>query len=91
MEMAAKTWSGEWWKGGGGGTVWEGLSYDPESQPDLLRCWQWERVEPGISQFESGDNLFLSSIVAINADTGNYAWHFQARRERNGTSTPCSS
>ena len=30
MEMAAKTWTGEWWKYGGGGTAWNAITYDPE-------------------------------------------------------------
>ena len=30
MEMAAKTWGGEWWKYGGGGAVWNAMTYDPE-------------------------------------------------------------
>ncbi len=30
MEMAAKTWKGEWWKMGGGGTMWDAMAYDPE-------------------------------------------------------------
>ena len=30
METAAKTWAGEWWKLGGGGNVWDGITYDPE-------------------------------------------------------------
>jgi quinohemoprotein ethanol dehydrogenase len=29
MEDAAKTWKGEWWKIGGGGTAWDGFAYDP--------------------------------------------------------------
>ena len=31
MEMAAKTWNGEWWKTGGGGTPWDGIIYDPQT------------------------------------------------------------
>src|SRR5439155_16237231 len=32
MRKAAATWAGEWWKLGGGGAVWDGISYDPESE-----------------------------------------------------------
>ena len=32
MRKAAATWEGEWWKLGGGGAVWDGISYDPESE-----------------------------------------------------------
>lgn len=78
MEMAAKTWNGEWWKlGGGGGTVWDSMAYDPTL--DLLYFgvgngtpWNREIRSPG-----GGDNLFLSSIVAVRPDTGEYVWHYQ--------------
>ena len=77
MEMAAKTWNGEWWKLGGGGTVWDSMAYDPEL--DLLYIgvgngspWNQRIRSPG-----GGDNLFLSSIVALRPDTGDYVWHYQ--------------
>ena len=78
MEMAAKTWSGEWWKKGGGGTVWEGLSYDPNLNLIYFGVGNGLEWNQGYRSSSQGDNLFLSSIVAINADTGNYAWHYQA-------------
>jgi quinohemoprotein ethanol dehydrogenase len=78
LERAAKTWAGEWWKYGGGASVWDGLSYDPEANliyvgtgngapwPDVLR--------------ESGglDNLYVCSILAVNPDNGELKWHYQA-------------
>lgn len=78
LEMAAKTWKGgKWWELGGGGTVWDSLSYDPEL--DLLYVgvgngspWSRKLRSPG-----GGDNLFLSSIVAVRPDTGEYVWHYQ--------------
>jgi quinohemoprotein ethanol dehydrogenase len=77
MEMAARTWNGEWWKLGGGGTVWDSMAYDPEL--DLLYIgtgngspWNQRIRSPG-----GGDNLFLSSIVALRPDTGAYVWHYQ--------------
>ena len=78
MEQAAKTWTGQWWTlGGGGGTVWDSMAYDPEL--DLLYVgvgngtpWNREIRSPG-----GGDNLFLSSIVALRAETGEYVWHYQ--------------
>lgn len=77
MAMAAKTWNGDWWNRGGGGTVWDSIVYDPEL--DLVYIgvgnggpWVREYRSPG-----GGDNLFLSSIVALDADTGDYVWHFQ--------------
>lgn len=77
MEMAAATWSGEWWTLGGGGTAWDSMAYDAER--DLLYIgvgngspWNHQLRSGG-----EGDNLFLSSIVALRGATGEYVWHFQ--------------
>jgi quinohemoprotein ethanol dehydrogenase len=77
MEMAAATWKGEWWKLGGGGTVWDAIVYDPVN--DLLYVgvgngspWNQALRSPG-----GGDNLFLASIVALDPDDGSYVWHYQ--------------
>ena len=77
MEKAAKTWTGEWWKYGGGGTVWDSFAYDPDM--DLLYVgtgngspWNWKVRSPG-----GGDNLYLSSILALRPDTGELVWHYQ--------------
>jgi PQQ-dependent dehydrogenase (methanol/ethanol family) len=77
LQQAAATWKGEWWKLGGGGTVWDSMAYDPEL--DLLYIgvgngspWNQRLRSPG-----GGDNLFLSSIVALKPDTGEYVWHYQ--------------
>ncbi|MGV3590933.1 MAG: PQQ-dependent dehydrogenase, methanol/ethanol family [Gammaproteobacteria bacterium] len=77
QRMAAETWTGEWWKLGGGGTVWDSMAYDPEL--DLLYIgtgngspWNQDLRSPG-----GGDNLFLSSIVALDPDDGSYRWHYQ--------------
>tara|TARA_R110001592_G_scaffold1874_40_gene11639 strand:+ start:4955 stop:6970 length:2016 start_codon:yes stop_codon:yes gene_type:complete len=77
MAKAAETWKGEWWKYGGGGTVWDSMAYDPEL--DLLYVgvgngspWNQNIRSPG-----GGDNLYLSSIVALRPETGEYVWHYQ--------------
>ncbi len=77
MEMAAKTWNGEWWTLGGGGTVWDSMAYDETL--DLLYVgvgngspWNQAYRSPG-----GGDNLFLASIVALDPDDGSYRWHYQ--------------
>ena len=77
MEMAAETWTGEWWKYGGGGTVWNTMTYDKELNLVYLGTgngapWNQKIRSPG-----GGDNLFLCAIVALNADTGEYVWHYQ--------------
>ncbi len=77
MAMAAKTWSGEWWKLGGGGSAWESISYDPTVNLIYLGTGNGTEWNQGYRSSSQGDNLFLSSIVAINADTGNYVWHYQ--------------
>jgi len=78
MRKAASTWrGGKWWEVGGGGTVWDSMAYDPEL--DLLYIGTgngspWNRYirSPG-----GGDNLYLSSILAINPDNGSLVWHYQ--------------
>jgi alcohol dehydrogenase (cytochrome c)/quinohemoprotein ethanol dehydrogenase len=78
LEQAAKTWSGQWWRIGGGGTVWDSMSYDPEL--DLLYVGVGNG-SPWNHTFRSegkGDNLFLSSIVALDPDDGSYKWHYQS-------------
>ena len=78
MKMAAATWSGEWWKYGGGGTAWDSFAFDPDL--DLLYIGTgngapWSR---DLRSAGKGDNLFLCSIVAVRPDTGEYVWHYQA-------------
>lgn len=75
--LAAKTWTGEWWKYGGGGTVWNAMTYDPELDRIYLGTgngapWNRHVRSPG-----GGDNLFLCSVVALDAKTGKYLWHYQ--------------
>ena len=79
LKKALPTWSGEeWYKlGGGGGTVWDSIVFDPEL--DILYIgtgngspWNRDLRSPG-----GGDNLYLSSILAINPDNGKYIWHYQ--------------
>ena len=76
MARASKTWTGEWWAGGGGGTAWDAIVTTRNST--LLvgvgngSPWNQQVRSPG-----GGDNLFLSSIVALDAKTGAYRWHYQ--------------
>jgi len=77
LEAAAKTWHGRWWEGGGGGTAWDSMAYDPEL--DLLYVGTgngspWSRTlrSPG-----GGDNLYLSSVLALRPDTGELVWYYQ--------------
>jgi quinohemoprotein ethanol dehydrogenase len=77
LALAAKTWTGEWWKMGGGGTVWDSMAYDPDA--DILYIGvgnggPWDR---NIRSPQGGDNLFLGSVVAVKPDTGKMVWYFQ--------------
>jgi len=77
MEAAAETWSGQWWEYGGGGTAWDGMAYDPEL--DLLYVGTgngspWNRQ---IRSPDGGDNLYVSSILALRPSTGELVWHYQ--------------
>ena len=77
MEMAAKTWSGEWWKYGGGGTAWDAIVFDPDLNLLYVGTGNgspWNRIHRSDGK---GDNLFLSSIVALNPDNGELVWHYQ--------------
>ncbi len=81
MAAAAKTWSGEWWKVGGGGTTWEGIVYDPSL--DLLyfgtgNPTAWYRTLRG-----GGDSLYTASIIAVHASNGQLAWYFQTTPKDN--------
>ena len=71
----AKTWSGEWWKIGGGGPVWNGMAYDPESDIVYVGTGQpgpWTSMHRG-----KGDNLCTDCIIAVRGATGKYIWHYQ--------------
>ncbi len=77
METAAKTWTGEWWKYGGGGTAWDAMAFDPELNLLYIGTgngspWNREIRSPG-----GGDNLYISSIVALNPDNGELVWYYQ--------------
>jgi quinohemoprotein ethanol dehydrogenase len=71
MARAAKTWPAEWWKQGGHGVAWDSMVYDPA----------FNRVYIGTATASGaklqGDRLYSSSIVALDADTGHYVWHYQ--------------
>ena len=77
LAKAARTWTGHWWKYGGGGTVWDSIVYDQELDQLYIGVgngvpWNGRIRSPG-----GGDNLFLASIVALKPETGRYLWHYQ--------------
>ncbi len=75
-EPGNETWpqDNEVWQHGGG-TVWHTPAADPE-----LGLIYFSTGNPGPDfngAVRTGDNLYTSSIVAIEAKTGEYRWHFQ--------------
>lgn len=78
LEEIKHTWNGEWWKLGGGGTVWDAIVYDAELDQLYIGVGNGGPHNPVVRSPGGGDNLFVGSIVALNPDTGKYLWHFQA-------------
>ena len=77
LAMAAKTWTGEWWKYGGGGAVWNSITYDPDFNRLYIGTGNGTPMNWKIRSPQGGDNLFIASVVALDADTGKYVWHYQ--------------
>ncbi|HEV7232672.1 MAG TPA: PQQ-dependent dehydrogenase, methanol/ethanol family [Sphingorhabdus sp.] len=82
LKTASKSWSatpkkGDWRESGGGGTVWDAIVYDAELDQLYLGVGNGNPWNHKIRSNGEGDNLFLSSIVALKPDTGEYVWHYQ--------------
>jgi PQQ-dependent dehydrogenase (methanol/ethanol family) len=77
LKKAAETWSGEWWKLGGGGTAWDGFAYDPDSNLMYIGTGNGGPWPEELRQSKGKDNLFVCSVIAVNVDTGEYKWHYQ--------------
>ena len=77
-EKAAGTWFGEGWKKtGGGGTMWDAMAYDPQLDIMYVGVGNGSPWNHRLRSDGKGDNLFLSSILALKPDTGEYVWHYQ--------------
>ncbi len=74
---ALKTWSGDWLKYGGGGQVWNALVYDPDFNQIYMATGNGFPWNQNYRSNGGGDNLFISSVIAVDADTGQYRWHYQ--------------
>ena len=77
MRKASETWDPQAWKLGGGGAVWDGIAYDPET--DLVYAGTGN-AEPWPEEFRGAkgkDGLYACSIVAVHASTGELKWHYQ--------------
>jgi quinohemoprotein ethanol dehydrogenase len=80
MEAAAKTWTGEWWKMGGGGSIWDGMAYDPDENLVYVGVGNGLPWPQDLRQGKGTphlDNLYVASIIAIDANTGTLKWHYQ--------------
>ena len=77
VEMAAETWTGDWWIHGGGGNAWHGFTYDAELDQLYIGTGNGSPWNRKIRSPDGGDNLFLCSVVALDPDTGEYLWHHQ--------------
>ncbi len=81
MRTAAATWSGEWWKTGGGGSPWDTIVYDPDLDYVYFGTGNgapWYGKLRG-----KGDSLYVASIVAVRADNGEMVWHYQTTPDDN--------
>ena len=76
MEMASKTWAKEYWKKGGGGSTWEAMTYDPVLDLLYIGTDAPFPLNPLLRGEDAGDELFTNAIVALDASTGEYRWHY---------------
>ena len=79
MNRAARTWdpSGKWWEAGGGGTMWDSMTFDAELNTMYVGTGNGSPWSHKLRSPKGGDNLYLASIVALDPDTGKYKWHYQ--------------
>jgi len=80
MRRAATTWDSDAWKLGGGGAVWDGISYDPESELLYVgtgNAEPWPQALRTKDVSTGRDNLYVASIVAVNVNNGELKWHYQ--------------
>ena len=77
QRLAAKTWTGDWWRFGGGGNPWNSITFDPELSRIYIGTGNAGPWSSAVRSPHGGDNWFVASIVALDADTGEYIWHYQ--------------
>ncbi len=77
VEFAATTWSGNWWEVGGGGNSWDSIIYDPELRLVYVGTGNGSPWSHELRSNGEGDNLYLSSIVALDVDDGSVDWYYQ--------------
>jgi quinohemoprotein ethanol dehydrogenase len=77
MERAAATWKGPYWKTGTGATPWDSFTFDAKFRRVYVATGNAGPNDPTVRSPGGGDNLYTASIVALDADTGKYVWHYQ--------------
>src|SRR5437867_10605735 len=77
MKKAAETWDGDWWKMGGGGTVWDGMAYDPEADLIYIGTGNGGPWPEELRKSKGKDNLYVCSILAVKPETGELKWYYQ--------------
>ncbi|MFC3052891.1 PQQ-dependent dehydrogenase, methanol/ethanol family [Kordiimonas pumila] len=78
LAAARKTWAtNSRWDIGGGGTVWDSMTYDPDLNLLYIGVGNGSPWPVWLRSPGGGDNLYLSSIVALDASTGRMKWHYQ--------------
>ena len=77
LKKAAETWT-EGWAKQGGGAVWDAMTYDPETDLLYFGTASALPLNARVRDREERDNLYTNSIMAVNATTGDYVWHYQA-------------
>ena len=91
MEMIRETWSGEYWKLGGGANAWDSIAYDADLDLVYVGTGNGSPLSWHYRSAGKGDNLFVCSIVALNGKDGTYAWHYQMVPEEDWDYTCTSS
>jgi quinohemoprotein ethanol dehydrogenase len=77
MRKASETWSSDAWKLGGGGAVWDGMAFDPDTGLVYVGTGNAEPWPEELRKSKGKDNLYVCSILAVHVDTGELKWHYQ--------------
>ena len=77
LRKAAQTWQGDWWKMGGGGTVWDGMAYDPEADLFYVGTGNAGPWPDDVRKQAGKENLYVCSILAVKPETGKLEWYYQ--------------